>query len=259
MRCTSYSTAGSYNLLSLFQSLQKKEKAQLFRNVLHIQKNKGHIFYFSYGVIVCWGLTEKEELLTITQLKKYEDNTYQSAEIDEFTYNYGDAMRISDDDITLQNDSTLTKFSISHGIAQSVKLTIFEERIHRVISRTRSLPEQLASKGKISMSRKEISRKMGSLSKERHFISLGTEIFETPEFFWEHPDLEPYYQRTAHYLEINKRVEALNKRLQVMHELFEILNNQLQHQHSSRLEWTIIILILIEVVLGVLRDVFHVI
>ena len=82
-------------------------------------------------------------------------------------------------------------------------------------------------------------------------------MLDTPEFFWEHPELEPFYRRTSHYLDITKRVEALNRRLNVVHELFEILRNELNHQYSSRLEWTIIILIVIEVVVTLMVDLFH--
>jgi uncharacterized Rmd1/YagE family protein len=38
-----------------------------------------------------------------------------------------------------------------------------------------------------------------------------------------------------------------------VHELFEMLGNELNHQHSSRLEWTIIWLIIIEVGLSILH------
>ena len=168
-------------------------------------------------------------------------------------------MRIEEDEITLQTKNVLSKLAISYGLAQSVKLTTFEETIQKTIDRTRSLPEDLANKGKIRMSRKGISRKMGELFTERNFINLHSEILDTPEFFWNYPELEPFYRRTAHYLDVSKRVEVLNRRLTVVHELFEILSNELNHQHTSRLEWTIIILIVIEVVIALLRDLFHLI
>jgi uncharacterized Rmd1/YagE family protein len=84
-------------------------------------------------------------------------------------------------------------------------------------------------------------------------------MLDTPEFFWDHPELEQFYRRTMHYLDVAKRVDILNKRLAVVHELFEILSNELKHQHSSRLEWAIILLISFEVVIAVLRDLFHLI
>ncbi len=84
-------------------------------------------------------------------------------------------------------------------------------------------------------------------------------MLDTPEFFWEHSELEPLYALAANYLDLEARVEVLNQRLDVIHELFEMLVNELNHQHSSRLEWTIILLIILEVVLTLLRDVFRVI
>lgn len=262
MRCTGFCTSSSYDIPRLFQALNKRGTSQLYRDVVHIQvkedkRVKGDLFFFSFGVVVCWGFTTEEETEVLKSLKEFEKSPLAKIELDEFTFAYGNAMKIEEDEILLQNKSALTRLAISYGIGQSVKLTIFEDIIQKTIEHTKSLPEALATQGKISLSRKEISKKMGELFIERNFINLHTEILDTPEFFWEHPELEPFYRRTAHYLDINKRVEVLNKRLNVVHELFEILSNEINHLHSSRLEWTIIFLIVIEVILGILRDVFH--
>jgi uncharacterized Rmd1/YagE family protein len=264
MRCTGYCTASSYDIQPLYQELQKQGSCHLFRDVIHLEvkedkKSKGDIFYFSYGVVIFWGFTQDEELQILKSIRPYEKEHSSKPEIDEFTFIYGDAMKIDEDEIELQNKSALTKLAISHGIAQSVKLTIFEEMIQKTIEHTKYLPTSLAKHGKIALTRKEISQKMGEIFIERNFINLHSEILDTPEFFWNHPELEPFYRRTAHYLDITKRVELLNKRLNLVHELFEVLTSELNHQHSSRLELAIIGLIVIEVVLAVLKDIFHLI
>jgi uncharacterized Rmd1/YagE family protein len=264
MRCTTYCTAAAYDLPRLFQSLQKFGSAQMFRDCAHIaikedRKPKGDIFYFSYGCVVLWGFTDEEEQAILGSLKEFEKNPNPKPEMDEFTFSYGENMRIEEDEIILQTKNVLTKLAISYGIAQSVKLTTFEETIQKTIDNTKYLPDNLATKGKIVLSRKEISRKMGELFIERNFVNLHSEILDTPEFFWNYPELEPFYRRTSHYLDVTKRVEVLNRRLGVVHELFEILSNELNHQHSSRLEWTIIILIFIEILIVIMRDLFHII
>ncbi len=218
-----------------------------------------HIFYFSYGVVVCWGMSEEEELQALNTIKPFEKEPSQKVELDEFTYVYGSSMKIEEDEIMLHNKNILTKLAISHGVAQSVKLATFEELIQKTIELTKHIPSELARKGKIPLSRKEISKKMGKLFMERNFINLHADILDTPEFFWDYPELEPFYRRSAHYLDVGKRVEILNKRLGIIHELLQILSAELNHQHSSRLEWTIIILIVIEVFIVSLKDLFHVI
>lgn len=264
MRCSCFCTASSYDIPRLFQHLQKLGYTQLFRDVIHIQIKedsyiKGDIFYFPYGAIVCWGFTEEEEKDILNAIKEFEKEPNVKAEFDEFTFTYGEAVKIEEDEITLHNKNALTKLAISHGLAQSVKLTIFEELIQKTIDNTKQLPIDLALKGKIKLSRREISRKMGEIFIERSFINLHSEILDTPEFFWDYPELEPFYRRAAHYLDVNKRVEALNKRLNVVHELIEILSSELNHQYSSRLEITIVLLILIDVTVALLHDLFHLI
>lgn len=264
MRCTCYCTASAYNFSLLQQHLQKEGLTQSYRDFLHRQSYKkdgsvGDIFYFSYGAVVIWGLNKDEEKKVLKELRPFEDESFPQAELDEFTFCYSDEMKVEEDVIYLHNKSPMTKIAISHSLAQSVKLANFEEIIHRTFQDTKKIPENLAKKGKIPLSRKEISRKMGELFIERNFINLHTEVLDTPEFFWEYPELETFYRRIAHYLDINRRVEVLNKRLSVVHELFQILSHELNHQYSLRLEWTIIILILIEVMIALLRDVFRII
>ncbi len=264
MRCTCYCTASAYDITRLFQHLQRLGSTQLFRDVIHIQIKedrhvKGDLFYFAYGAVVCWGFTEEEEKEILASLKEFERESLVKMELDEFSYVYGETIKIEEDEIFLHNKNTLTKLSLSHGIAQSVKLSTFEELIQKTVEHTKTLPLQLARKGKIPLSRKEISKKMGEIFVERNFINLHSEVLDVPEFFWDYPELEPFYRRAAHYLDVTKRIEILNKRLNVVHELFEILSSELNHQHTSRLETIIILLIFIEITLTLLRDLFHLI
>lgn len=213
-----------------------------------------HVFCFPYGSTVFWGLTKEQALTFLAELKEFEEQPYEELETDEFTYIYGSSGKIFEDEITLPDNDVLTKLAVSHGIAQSVKLGIFEIKIHKTFNDHKSLPEELARKGKIPLSRKDIRRKMGQLFIERSSINLHLDVLDAPEFFWEYPEFDPLYRMISLYLDITTRVEVLNQRLDVIHELLEMLGNELNHQHSSRLEWTIIWLIVIEVVLTVAKD-----
>ncbi len=160
--------------------------------------------------------------------------------------------------ITLPDRDFLTKLAISHALAQSVKLAFFEVTIQKIFDQTKHYPENLAKYGTVKLSKIEMRKKMGLLFLERNSINLHVNVLDVPEFFWVSPEYEPLYMKAANYLDIENRVEVLNQRLNVAHELFEMLGTELNHQHSSRLEWAIIFLILIEVSLALLKDVFHV-
>jgi uncharacterized Rmd1/YagE family protein len=143
---------------------------------------------------------------------------------------------------------------MAHGLSQSVKLDVFENTIAQTIESTRYLPAELAEKGKISLSQKKISQKVGALFAERNSVNLHSDILDTPEFFWRRPRYEPYYHMASQYMDISTRLDILNRRLDVIHELYDILSNELKHSHSSRLEWVIILLIVTEVIMHIIKD-----
>lgn len=261
MRCTAYCTAASYNVPILMGLLKKNYITTLYRDAIHVifASERGHVFFFSYGVIVCWGLKEEEELLFVELVRTVEDDPNSRLERDLYDYSYGEIPLIQRDEIILSTTDVLSKLAISYAIAQSIKLTVFEYTIDKTIKKTKQFPEDLAKKGKIVLSRKQISQQIGELFIDRSSVNLHSDILDEPEFFWDYPEHQPIYRDAAKCLDIKTRVEVLNNRLAIAGELLGILNDQLNHQHSSTLEWTIIWLIVIEVVLAVLKDLFHLI
>ena len=53
--------------------------------------------------------------------------------------------------------------------------------------------------------------------------------------------------------EMDNRLEALNRRMDVVNDTLTMLRDQQNHWHGERLEWIVILLILIEVVVGVIQ------
>ena len=258
MDCLAYCTAGAYQIKPLFEHARARFKATLFREVLHVEipllDGAGDLFCFPYGASVFWGIPAPDTLEILHELQPFEKLKLDEIETDEFTFNYGEQAKVAEDEIILPNRDTMTKLAFSHGLAQSVKLGNFETKTLKTFHSAQHIPEDLATKGKISLSRKEIRRKMGELFVERSSINLHVDVLDVPEILWEYPELEPYYRLIANYLDVQPRVEVLNKRLEIIHELFEMLGNELNHQHSSRLELTIILLIVIEVVVTIMHE-----
>ncbi len=263
MRCAAYCIATAFDNNGLLSYLKSQYTVTRYREVLHVQVKPGSnedsdVFFFPYGSVVCWGLDEHLERDLLQTIRRFSLQHVDPIEDDVFSYEFGEEgsqAKIIEDEITLPDRDVLTKLAFSHGMAQSVKLAVFEQTIQRTIHLTRELPELLAQQGGIQLSRKDIRKMMGRLFIDRSSINLHQELLDTPEYFWEHSDLEPYYALMAHYLDRERRVNVLNQRLLILQELFDMLAAELNHQHSSRLEWTIIVLIVIEVVLLVGKDI----
>lgn len=262
MECNAFCTASSYQIKNLFEFLKTRHPATLHRDVIHVEVTHngrvGDLFLFPYGAAVFWAVPLERIHSMLDSIKEFESDPNDEIESDEFTFTVTDTAKIVEDEIFLPDNSPLSKLAISHGIAQSVKLGVFETAILKTFNSTRSIPMSLAKEGKINLSRKAIRKKMGELFLERATINLHLDALDTPEFFWEYPELEYLYKMTTIYLDVETRLEVLNKRLDILHDILEVLGNELNHQHSSRLEITIILLIVFEVFISLLRDVFGV-
>lgn len=253
---SAYCTATSYANKTLYQNLQSSYQTTLYRDVIYAKIPYGEetvdAFFFPYGAIVIWGVSSEEGMPFLDLVKNVEGEALEKLELDDFTFSFAEKPSFVDDNICLPNNEVLTKLAVSHGIAQSVKLGAFEYTISKTFEKTRHIPENLARRGKIFLSRKEIRKKMGELFLERAYVNLHADVLDTPEFFWEYPELEPLYLMIATELDIEDRGEVLNRRLDVVKELFGMLADEMNHQHASRLELTIVILIVIEVVISML-------
>lgn len=263
LRCSSYCTASSYDMPALVKHLiDSGLEPKYFDDVVHAQKELAKeriidMFYFPFGCLIIWGAHESEERLILEELDSVPAlEKIEIPPIDLIYYSYDEESEKTFIDeeknaIILHNNSPLWKLSMSHALAQSVKLKILERSTTALLESTAPIQKELAAVGSISLSKKEISKQIGVLFNERYSINLHSDILDVPEFFWRRPSYEPLYVMTAEFQDIRLRQTILNHRLDMIHELYGILSNELNYIHSTRMEQIIIALITIEVIIGV--------
>ena len=231
-----------------------------YKEAVRLEKTNGEAFLLPYGVIVTWGLSYNDLQALLDETKAYQIEPFETPIVDEFTFSGNhEKYRIHADHIALTSDDPFEKVAVSHGIAQSVKLTEFEGKAQNTIDETAYIPTNIAQKGYTHLSRKEISKMRGGLYLVKSNIHLHFDLLDTPEFFWEYPEFQDIYMATIKYLEVSQRIEVLTKKLNVIHELFIMLSDEQQHKHSSNLEWIIIWLIAIEIVIFLVHDIWGII
>ena len=263
MRCLSYCTASEYVMTDLTDHLVSK--GFVVQNFDHgifakMQDNDDvDIFLFPFGCLTVWGSDEAREKLLLNELKQFEIDSLTEVMSDPINFEYHEnadkdhGKTFIDEErnkIILSNRSEYIKLSLSHALAQSVKLIVLERSVSKILEKTSPIQKELANTGSVSLSKKEISKQIGQLFSERYSINLHSDILDTPEFFWRRPSYEPLYLMTAEFQDISVRQGILNHRLDIIQELYNILSNELNYKHSARLEITIVVLIAIEVVLA---------
>lgn len=149
-------------------------------------KNLAEMFVFSYGVVVFWNFSEHQEKDILADLtfadaeegiglltRPLEQDDYET---EEFHFEYSADVkrpRVFNDMITLMPRSDhMIKLTISHAIAQSTKLCLFEERMSETMLDAQHVPKTLALTGELNMTRTEIVKILGRLFKGRVDINL---------------------------------------------------------------------------------------
>jgi uncharacterized Rmd1/YagE family protein len=143
------------------------------------------MFVFSYGVVVFWNFTARQEKDILADLtfsehetgislvsRPVEEDDFETEEL-HFEYSpYVERPRVFNDMITLRSGDHMIKLAMSHAIAQSTKLSFFEEKMSQTMLDAQHVPKHLALTGQLGMERKEIVMILGRLFKSRVDVNL---------------------------------------------------------------------------------------
>lgn len=268
MRCSSYCTAEVYQITNNLNEFEKLGyDVQIIDKVVSLTSKKPddsepiNIFLFPFGCNIIWGASESEELEILEKFKFIELKKLNEVHSEFINYQYNpenDRSFIDEEKniIFLGDKSTIIKLSISHALAQSIKLNELEGSIIKLLENTEPIQKELAATGRVSLSKSEISKQIGALFNARYSINLHSDILDTPEFFWRRPSFEPIYLMTVEFLDIRIRQGILNNHLDLIHELYSMLSSDLNHKSTTRLEVIIVLLITIEVALALHKENF---
>ncbi|MDD1635453.1 MAG: RMD1 family protein [Methylococcaceae bacterium] len=244
-KCSSYCLALSFDINALAKLLSDSTLIRIIKGALLIENDRSWSVVFNYGAVVHWNVSTEQQAKLHQILLNHAENPLAVIEEENFTFALDcPVTRIIEDHIEIESSDPILIFSLSQGMAQSI------------INNTSYIPKSLAENGSIKLSRHKIAKIRGQLFLTKSDIILNYDLLDTPDFFWEYPEYEAFYGITAKYLEIAPRTEVLSKKLETIHELFEMLADEQKHRHSSILEWIIIWLIAFEIVMMLFEKVF---
>jgi len=156
-------------------------------------------------------------------------------------------------------DTVLTKIAFSSGIARSTKLAVLETNLSTYLTSTADIPALLSKGSRLpfKLSRPFILRKTGQLLLLRAQLNFYSELTDSlPDLFWDSRhelNLENYYDQVGRALDVGIRIKVLNEKMTYAAEIATVLRERLSEKHGLFLEWTIIVLIAIEVGFEILR------
>lgn len=267
MECLSFCIAKHIDLNKLDQFVKHSSdefNATKARDVIKInpRNHMNHtIFIFKNGTVVSWGMKRYQIHKYLETIKHLIDKPISISVHDEFNYTISDRTSIEPHDffdvdcLTIEDDSDELKLGLSYGFSQSAKLQYFETIIDALIEKYNPMLQTLSQTGEMPISRNQMQRVIGEILGAKSEMNLISNFLYHPKYFWQHPTLEEDFIMLERYLHIQRRVNAINHRLDTLNEIFEMFNGYLENRHGHHLEIIIIILITIEIIIGILK--FH--
>jgi len=215
---------------------------------------------FRYGVVVLIGLLPSEEAAVIDALKSrvhgefspYEEETAQVVLCSEE----------SSEAIPPGGPISLSKFSddrlllIADVLAKSTSLARDERRVAAVFDVIEPFAHELAERGRTPRRAKRILQLIGSALLVQQRVAGRVAIAEKPDVLWEKPELDRLYARLEDEYELRERLDTLERKLTAISATANALTDIIDTRRSLRLEWAIVLLIVVEVVIVISQIIY---
>jgi uncharacterized Rmd1/YagE family protein len=132
--------------------------------------------------------------------------------------------------------------------SQSVALNRYGEISERLLKETNSHTKYLEKNGKLNITGKSLKKFIGRVLNVKNKILENLYIFDAPDITWENEQLNLLDNKLKQNFDLKDRYRRINERNQIIKENLDLFKGILEHSESSKLEWIIIILILVEVI-----------
>ncbi|TCK66913.1 putative Rmd1/YagE family protein [Winogradskyella wandonensis] len=222
------------------------------RDELFYQVKKDKYYYvLQYGV-VCYFNLDNDEVNKIKSQILNTDSSYKLQETEIFetveVATNQPKFTTSFDTISITDDAPEKIRLIMLNLSQSVILDAYAKTTETLLEDTRKHTSFLEANGKLDISGKKLKRYIGKVLNIKNKISENLYIFDSPEAAWEDEVLNNLNNSLKKVFDLKERYTIINQQLSIIKENLDLFKDIMFHKESSKLEWIIIILIVIEVI-----------
>ena len=216
-------------------------------------RNSGCAVLFRYGAVVLFNVDPIEEVAFLDYLKKWLVQPFDPPETEEVEVRIDpNAKEEAQGGTIFLGESSVERVQlIAEILAKSVVLARYETRMAQSFDRIEPLATSLEQTGRYGQSARELLRHIGGTLLSLHKMVGRVEVVEKPELLWEHPELGRFYAHLEDEYEVQERHRALEQKLELVSRTAETVLNLLQNRRSLRVEWYILVLIVVEIFLTV--------
>ncbi len=217
--------------------------------------DKKFVYIFQYGMVSFFNHSETEirEILEGLGSIAKESIPDQLSEKIQVEISEGQQI-VAFDKVVLPNFDAESIRLVMLNASQSVALDRYSDITEQLLEETNEHTKYLEEKGRLDISGNKLKRFIGKVLNIKNQISENLYIFDAPDITWENENLNRLNQELKQTFDLKNRYRNIYERIEIIKENLGLFKDIMEHRESSRLEWIIIILILVEVLdLFVLR------
>ncbi|HSO43530.1 MAG TPA: RMD1 family protein [Rhodospirillales bacterium] len=215
--------------------------------------DKGLAVLFRYGAVVTFHMQPVEEAAFLKSLHSVVGDPFETTESEEAKIvvdaTGGQTEGVDGSgNIRLQRVTMDRLLVVADVLAKSVILAYDENRVAAVFDRIEPVAERLHRAGR-TVSVGDLLGHIADVLITQHRMVGRVEVTEKPELVWDSSDLERLYVRLRDEYELTERDRALSRKLELISQTATTSLGLVQAQRSLRVEWYIVILIVVEIFL----------
>lgn len=213
----------------------------------------GYVVLFRFGVAVFFDVAPIEEAEFRSTLERFVERPVAHAEPEEIELRLAPeaADTVTSDGIVQLATVTPDRLQvIADVLSKSLVLEHYETRLSGIFDRMEPVAEALRRGGRGGHDVAGLLRQVGDVLLAQHLMVGRVEVVEKPDVLWDHPELERLHARLVREYELEDRGRALDRKFSLISDTAEALLNLVHNKRSLRVEWYIVILIMVEIVLS---------
>ncbi len=219
----------------------------------------GFVALYRFGVAVMIGLSPLEEDDVLGQVKLRVSGPHEHIDdesaILEISSEFDDKVPPGGA-INMKDLSVQRLLVVADALAKSVSLGRDEREVNTVFDIIEPFAVELARNGRTPWKRRAMLKLIGQTLLVQHRVSGRVAVEEKPDVLWDRPDLERLYTRLEDEYELKERAETLKRKLDTIVETARTLTDMIDADRATRLEATVVILIVAEILLTIGQIIF---
>lgn len=221
-----------------------KDSDELFYKV----SNDSYVYIFQYGMASFFNLNEAQIDAILKELKPLSYNFFTEKLSEEVIVAVREnTLKVEYEQIILPKlDQEMIRLVMLNA-SQSVALDRYSEITEQLLIETNQHTVYLEKHGKLDISGNKLKRFIGKILNLKNKISENLYIFDSPDSTWDNKALNELNVDLKNTFDLKDRYRLIHDRIDIIKENLELFKAIMDHKESSRLEWIIIILIVIEV------------